>query len=258
MGSALGRVRRRPVLLVGLPLLLTLTPRERAGMLGAELARDVSGDPGRGLLVPAALVTTGKWRHALVDMRVDRFPDFGDPLLAHHGGPGGRMASQAIGKVAGWVLVWPLLLAELALRRLVSVQAQHAVHYADQVAARAVSSRAVVEYLDALTMAESRLTPVMAAARRGETAEEIRRAVLSGDAGRELITARREDSLAGQGAWQAEPPAALRAVLLESAGVGDGPVGLGPVGLGPGESDRIDAELSRHLARAVRELSHGT
>ncbi|MGI5159757.1 hypothetical protein [Microbispora sp. CA-102843] len=248
------RVRRRPVLLVGLPLLLTLTPRERAGMLGAELARDVSGDPGRGLLVPAALATTGEWRHALMGMRVDRYRDFGDPLLDGHSAvPGGRMASQAIGKVTGWVLVWPLLLAELALRRLVSAQSQHAVYYADQVAARAVSSRAVVEYVDALTTAESRLTPVMAAARRGETAEEIRRAVLSRDPDPGLVAARREASLAGQAAWQAEPPTALRAVLLESAGVDDGAVGLGS-----GESDRIDAELSRHLGRAVRELSRIT
>lgn len=247
-------VRRRPVLLVGLPLLLTLTPRERAGMLGAELARDVAGDPGRGLLVPSALATTGEWRHALMGMRVDRYRDFGDPVLDGHSTvPGGRMASQAIGKVTGWVLVWPLFLAELALRRLVSAQSQHAVYYADQVAARAVSSRAVVEYVDALTMAESRLTPVMAAARRGETAEEIRSAVLSRETGPALVAARREDSLAGQAAWQAEPPTALRAVLLESAGVEEGSVGLGS-----GESDRIDAELSRHLARTIRELSRIT
>ncbi|WP_182904591.1 hypothetical protein [Microbispora sp. H13382] len=247
-------LRRRPVLLVGLPLLLTLTPRERAGMLGAELARDVSGDPGRGLLVPSALATTGEWRHALTGVRVDRYRDFGDPLLdANSAVQGGRMASQAIGKVTGWVLAWPLFLAELALRRLVSAQSQHAVYYADQVAARAVSSRAVAEYVDALTTAESRLTPVMAAARRGETAEEIRRAVLSRDATPDLVVARRQDSLAEQDGWQAEPPTALRAVLLESAGVDDGTVGLGP-----GESDRIDAELSRHLARTVRELSRIT
>ncbi|MGW5259979.1 hypothetical protein ACWEQG_03340 [Microbispora sp. NPDC004025] len=247
-------LRRRPVLLVGLPLLLTLTPRERAGMLGAELARDVSGDPGRGLLVPSALATTREWRHALTGVRVDRYRDYGDPLLDMRSTvPGGRMASQAIGKITGWVLAWPLFLAELALRRLVSAQSQHAVYYADQVAARAVSSRAVAEYADALTTAESRLTPVMAAARRGETAEEIRRAVLSRDASPGLVAARRQDSLAEQTSRQAEPPTALRAVLLESAGVEDGTVGLGP-----GESDRIDAELSRHLARAVLELSRIT
>ncbi|MEV4297583.1 hypothetical protein [Microbispora rosea] len=247
-------LRRRPVLLVGLPLLLTLTPRERAGMLGAELARDVSGDPGRGLLVPSALATVGEWRHALTGMRVDGYRDFGDPLVeANSAVKGGRMASQAIGKVTGWILVWPLFLAELVLRRLVSAQSQHAVYYADQVAARAVSSRAVVEYVDALVMAESRLTPVMAAARRGETAGEIRRAVLSRDAGPGLVAARREKSLAGQAAWQAEPPMALRASLLESAGVEEGSAGLGS-----GESDRIDAELSRRLARTVRELSRIT
>ncbi|MFI7032302.1 hypothetical protein ACIBK1_26615 [Microbispora rosea] len=247
-------LRRRPVLLVGLPLLLTLTPRERAGMLGAELARDVSGDPGRGLLVPSALATVGEWRHALTGMRVDGYRDFGDPLVeANSAVKGGRMASQAIGKVTGWILVWPLFLAELALRQLVSAQSQHAVYYADQVAARAVSSRAVVEYVDALVMAESRLTPVMAAARRGETADEIRRAVLSRDAGPGMVAARREKSLAGQAAWQAEPPMALRASLLESAGVEEGSAGLGS-----GESDRIDAELSRRLARAVRELSRIT
>jgi hypothetical protein len=80
----------------------------------------------------------------------------------------------------------------------------------------------------------------MAAARRGETADEIRRAVLSRDASPGLVAARRQDSLADRTGWQAEPPTALRAVLLESAGVDDGTVGLGP-----GESDRIDAELSR-------------
>lgn len=247
-------LRRRPVLLVGLPLLLALTPRERAGMLAAELARDVSGDPRSGLLVPSALATVGEWRHALTGMRVEGYRDYGDPLVeANSAVKGGRMASQAIGKVTGWILVWPLFLAELALRRLVSARSQHAVYFADQVAARAVSSRAVVEYADALLMAESRLTPVMAAARRGETAEEIRRAVLSRDAGPGLVAARRENSLAGQAAWQAEPPAALRALLLESAGVEEGTAGLGS-----GESDRIDAELSRHLARAVRELSRIT
>ncbi|WP_169944588.1 hypothetical protein [Microbispora sp. H11081] len=62
-----------------------------------------------------------------------------------------------------------------------------------------------------------------------------------------------EEATAGQTAWQAEPPTALRAVLLESAGVGEGSVGLGS-----GESGRIDAELSRHLARTVRELSRIT
>ncbi|WP_182897330.1 hypothetical protein [Microbispora sp. H10830] len=93
----------------------------------------------------------------------------------------------------------------------------------------------------------------MAAARRGETAEEIRRAALSRETDPGLVAARREGSLAGRTAWKAEPPTALRAVLLESAGVDEGSVGLGS-----GESDRIDAELSRHLARTVRELSRIT
>ncbi|MFF3671989.1 M48 family metalloprotease [Microtetraspora malaysiensis] len=247
-------VRRRPALVIGLPLLLTLTPRERAGMLAVAFSEDVGGDPARGLLVRSALLTAGEWRHALLSARVERHRPTGDAVIDNVWFPGERIGSQLIGKITGAVLGWPLFLAEFALTRLLAGQSQVARYYADQVAARAVSTPAVLRYLDALTMADGRLTPILSAARRGASIDEIRRAVpLSGDVDREAVIARREASSARRTWRDLAPPLALRAALLE-----EGDAQEGSTGIDEAESDRIDAELSHHLARTVRTLSQSS
>ncbi|GAA1295959.1 M48 family metallopeptidase [Planotetraspora silvatica] len=245
-------VRREPTLVIGLPLLVASTPRERAAMLGVAFAHDVAGDPARGPLVRSALDTAAAWRRSLLDVRVDRYSMPDDPVVALFAPafPAERMGSQIIGKLAGWVLGSPLFLAEFALTRLVSGQSRLAVHHADQVAARAVSSQAVIEYLDALTMAEIRLTPILSAVRRGETLGGIREAVLNRNADHDM---RRDASVAKRTWRDLEPPTALRAALLEASEAEEGSVGLDR-----GESDRIDAELERHLTRSLRELSQIT
>ncbi|WP_203880715.1 hypothetical protein [Planotetraspora kaengkrachanensis] len=245
--------RRRPALLIGLPLLLALSPRERAGMLGVACAEDVGHDPARGLLVRSALLTAGEWRNALLNVRVQRYNGYGDPVveLFGHPFPSERSASQVIGKIMGAALGSPLFLAEFALTRLVSSQSQVARYYADQVAARAVSTPAVVHYIDTLMMAESRFTPILSAARRGETIDEIRRTVLrSREVDHEAVTAQREASLAQRSWRDLEPPLALRAALLEAGDTEEGSSGVDEA-----ESEAIDRELSRHLARAVRALT---
>ncbi|WP_204070883.1 hypothetical protein [Planotetraspora phitsanulokensis] len=245
--------RRRPTLLIGLPLLLAISPRERAGMLGVACAEDVSRDPARGLFVRSALLTAGEWRNALLNVRVQQYSWYGDPVveLFGHPFPAERSASQVVGKIMGAALGSPLFLAEFALTRLVSGQSQVARYYADQVAARAVSTPAVLHYLDALVMAESRFTPILSAARRGETIGEIRRTVLrSGEVDRETVTSQREASLAQRSWRDLEPPLALRAALLEAGDAEEGSTGVDEA-----ESEGIDTELSRHLARAVRALT---
>jgi hypothetical protein len=152
--------------------------------------------------------------------------------------------------ITGWVLGWPLFLTELALTRLVDTQSGLAVHHAEQVAARAVSTRAVAEYLDALTMAESRLTPILSAARRGESFDQIRRAVLDRKADHDV---QRDASPADRSSRDLEPPVALGTAVVMTAEAGEVSVGIDR-----GESDRIDTELGRHLARTVRELSQIT
>ncbi|ETK35972.1 M48 family metallopeptidase [Microbispora sp. ATCC PTA-5024] len=254
-------LRRAPALLIGLPLLAVLSPEERAGMLATELAQDVCGDPARTFFVRSALLSVAEWRGALLGVRVDRFDPFRDLTLAPFSGINlGRVGSQLIGKVTGWVIGGPLFLAELALTRLVAAQSQLAGYYADQVAARAVSARAVVGYLDALAMRESRLTPLLAAVRRAETVDQIRSVALAARTDPAALAGRRELSMARFGWRDLEPPIALRAALLEEPGAADGfregvAEAAGATGVGRSESDRVDAELGPRLERALRELS---
>jgi Zn-dependent protease with chaperone function len=63
MNAAVSRagLRRRPYLLLGLPLLLALDPQERVALLGHELGHLVNHDPRRGLIVGSALQTMVSW-----------------------------------------------------------------------------------------------------------------------------------------------------------------------------------------------------
>jgi Zn-dependent protease with chaperone function len=58
-------VRRRHIVLIGLPLFMICDPRERTSLLAHELAHGVNGDPNRGFFVGSAINSLVMWRYLL-------------------------------------------------------------------------------------------------------------------------------------------------------------------------------------------------
>jgi hypothetical protein len=87
-------LRREPALVIGLPRLAVLSPRERTAMLGVAFAHGGSGDPALGLLVRSALGTAAEGRRALLGRHIDRYGMPDDPVVG----------SPARSPRSGWAL----------------------------------------------------------------------------------------------------------------------------------------------------------
>ncbi|GAA4517498.1 M48 family metallopeptidase [Nonomuraea ferruginea] len=216
IGTSYRRVglRRTPVLLVGLPVWLALSPRQRVTLLATAYAGEATGDD---LVVGGALSTLGEWRQALLGSapltaREEARDKFTGTLGALHTPDTSYEVAGWIGRVIGRVLGAPVLLVEYALTRLARSGDGRARERRLALAAKAVTPEEVAE-LEELIAAGGYLAPMQAAALRGETVPAIRR-----------------DALA-----RADRPGPARSPLL-----------------GEMESGRIDEELLAHYTRAVR------
>ncbi|MEU7891644.1 M48 family metallopeptidase [Nonomuraea sp. NPDC049152] len=212
-------VRRTPALVVGLPLWLTLSPRQRVTLLAGAYASEETLD---GLIVEGALSTLGEWRHTLLGaepLTARREADLTMAMSLGAWSPNSSYnAAGLLGRIVGRVFGWPVLVLEHVLRRLTPSGDPRAAARRRALTLRAVTEDDVAE-LDELVAGRSYLAPMQAAVLRGESVEEIRQAALT------------RSRLADDGVLTSAPGSRL---------------------LGGPESAVIDTELSRHYARAVR------
>lgn len=144
--------RRRPMMAIGIPLWVVLTPQERVALLGHELGHRVNGDLRNLAFVHYALVTLRKWWQLFESPRV----------------PGWRRHAYArVNADRGLVnlaeMLLPLLLLPVtivisalaaALELLAMRQGQRCEYYADEMSARAAGSDAARTLTDKLLIAE--------------------------------------------------------------------------------------------------------
>ncbi|GAA2279468.1 hypothetical protein GCM10010149_24170 [Nonomuraea roseoviolacea subsp. roseoviolacea] len=207
---------RRPVLVVGLPLWLALSPRQRAAALALAYAEAPTVEE---LIVDGALATLGHWHEALLgaaplDVRHEAQTKVLASSLGALDHPGtGYEAAGLIGRVIGRVLGAPVLLVEHGLVRLARSDAARVERRKEELARRVVPAADLAE-VRAMLAGGGYLAPMQAAALRGESVPVIREGALG------------------------------RASLPSSDSGSDL--------LGAAESHRIDDELLRHYTRAIR------
>lgn len=245
-GAAAGAVglRRRPILVLGLPLWNALPPQPRMALLGHELGHFVNGDPRRGLLVQPSLTVMAELDGLLRP----------EPARDTDGSSDGFLVNWVVLPVLNAVkLVLRLLLwaPRTALAVLVLREGQRAEYRADRVAARVGGHTAAVDLLDTLVVLDS-LAMLVARDARAErpvaewpaTTERLLAEVRPMLAERRDAATGREISL-----FATHPPSGLRARLAEMTAAQHAAVVLDPA-----RNARIDAELARHSASSARTL----
>ncbi|MEU1720778.1 M48 family metallopeptidase [Nonomuraea sp. NPDC005692] len=214
-------VLRTPVLVIGLPLWLALTPRQRVALLATAYARIPAGEE---LIVDGALFTLAAWHDALLGSSAPlKIREEAQAAIARSSlGPIDQTgttyeAAGAIGRLIGRVLGGPVLLAEYALTAL--ARAGHArTEERREAIARRVVSESELDELRGLA-AGGYLAPMQAAALRGESVTAIRQGALA------------RHRLTDDGVLTSAPHSEL---------------------LGTAGSALIDEELLRHYTRAIR------
>ncbi|MFI7599783.1 M48 family metalloprotease [Actinoplanes sp. NPDC049681] len=232
-------VRRTRVLCVGLPLWATLEPQERVALLGHELSHFVNGDVRRGPLTQVAETTLGRVAHLFGDD-----VPVGNGLVAYVT----AVLTRALGRlVSGTARALQLLLVWTSLR-----DSQRAEYLADEMAARAAGTRAVVGLADYLVTRESIGTVIRREVRSGNgmsawhAATRVARANLAAN----LPLLRRLTRQTEVSLYASHPPAGLRAEMLERR-----PGQAAAVTLTESEAAHIDDELAVHQKRVLRELA---
>ncbi|RCG29509.1 hypothetical protein DQ384_20990 [Sphaerisporangium album] len=211
--------RRRPVLVIGLPVWLVLSARRRVVLLTRTYA-DRSDD---NLMVSGALWTLAQWRESLMSgkplARRAETHIYMATVLGSAAPRGGYEAAGTLGQVLGKVLGWPALLMERALLGLTRMPDGPGSRRRPAAPVHGVVTDAEMAWLDELMDGRRFVAPLQAAVLRGATVAEIRASMPAreGDLGEEASTGSDDGSL-----------------------------------LTPAASDVIDAELSAHYARAMR------
>ncbi|WP_157549849.1 hypothetical protein [Nonomuraea candida] len=214
---------RTPVLDLGLPLWLALSPRGRVALLATAYARLPRGDE---RVVSEALATLESWRDALLgegsgplnarQEAQDKIAAASPLALDHMDKSYG--AAGILGRLLGRVLGGPVLLADYVLTRLARAGDGRTLARQRALALRAASEEDLAE-LEELAGGGGYLAPMQAAALRGESVSAIRGIALA----RSRLT---EDGVL---------PGAPDCELLDAA-----------------RSEAIDQELGGHYARAIR------
>jgi hypothetical protein len=207
--------RRRPVLVIGLPLWLVLTARQRVVLL----ARAYTGESGGDVLISGALWTLAQWHESLMGGKTlakrGETHIYMATVLGAAAPRGSYDAAGTLGQVLGKVMGWPALLLERLLLALTRTDDAPAPHH-DPARLHAVASDAEIARLAEMLDSRRFMAPLQAAALRGATIPEIRRSA-------QVL----EDDL--------DAPRSGRDDLLL-----------------PATSEVIDTELSRHYTRAIR------
>lgn len=228
-------LRRRRLLVLGLPLWHMLSPQQRVAVLGHEFGHYANGDQRRGLVVGTALSTLGTWHHVLRPSRQRRSVV--------------QIVTDLI-MIPPWLFVLGLLylLDHFTLRA-----SQRAEYQADLNGARVGSGAAAAEFFDELLLAETvrRELHRQAVLARTRNRGSDPQAVAAGlwprlaDHARNIPPHERQRllrvaELRGQSTDSTHPPTHLRrALLLDTAG------GLpASVTLDGDDAAAIDAELA--------------
>jgi Zn-dependent protease with chaperone function len=123
--------RQEPVLTIGLPLWMTLSPPQQVALLAHEISHCANGDPARGFVTFTALHTLDEWRRALVQ---------------EIGGDGGL--PEFIAELLMKSLALMVNLVIWMLSHLIWRESQKAEYLADYIATTACGTMAMVELLD--------------------------------------------------------------------------------------------------------------
>ncbi|MEV4509413.1 M48 family metallopeptidase [Dactylosporangium sp. NPDC049525] len=237
-------LRRRPVLVLGLPLWNALPRQSRMALLGHELGHFVNGDPRRRLLTQPSLTSLAEL----------------DALLEP------ESARETAGWTEGFLVMWvvrPLLnLVKLLLRALlwaprtalavlVLREGQRAEYRADLVAARMAGRAAAVDLFDTLVVMDSLAMLIMRDARAGRPVAEWPQTTLQllAEVRPQLAVRREAATLRETTLFASHPPSGLRARLIEAT-AGESAA----VVLDPARNERIDAELAKYSASSARTL----
>lgn len=236
-------VRRHRVLCLGLPFWGALPPQERVALLGHELGHFVNGDVRRGLLTQPAFTTFA----SAADL-VRPVETFSGP------GPGavgvfGEMLANAVQAVVARLLFGVHVLLVWVGQR----DSRRAEYLADEMACRAGGSAAVTGLFDTSILAESVEMLVRRDARAGHGPDRWRRSVADAvSSGTERLRLLRQLSIRDDASlFASHPPAGLRHRMVRER------AWLSPaVVLTEAQSERIDAELAKDYARAIRNITY--
>ena len=234
-------LRRRRVLILGLPLLTALAPDERVALLGHETGHERNGDARHGLIVGSAVIGLNRLSE-LLRPAPERDADF---LVQSEIG-GIHWLSGAF----MWVVSRPVdgvlwLEARLLLRDM-----QRAEYLADALAARVAGSRATIALHERILLASTFALVVQQAAHEdaGDVLDRLRLSLqLVPD--RERERRRRVARLEQARLDDTHPPTGMRIALIEGR-----PAQVPRIWLDNDRSHRIDAELEPLAGVIDREL----
>ncbi len=230
-------LRRERVLILGLPLLTALEPGERVALIAHELGHDRNGDARQGLVVGGAVAALDQLSSVLRQRGLDEAVD--EIGL----GPVDVLANALL-----WIVSRPVDAVLWLEARLLLRDMQRAEYLADDMAARAAGTDAVIALHEHLLLASS---VELAVQQAGDVEDlgHVRDAVRSVPE-RERERRRRVARLEPARLDDTHPPTGMRIALLE-----DRPDRPPAVTLNRAWSERIDAELAAYEGPVARELT---
>ncbi|WP_159025323.1 M48 family metallopeptidase [Streptomyces pluripotens] len=235
-------IRRRRVLVLGLPLWESLTPDERLALLGYELAHARVGARLSGRWIQAALDALVSWadvfRPGTDEQRERHAAVLSARRWAGRSGVGMANFGEALLRPLQELLVHTVHLLHRLLSRLGERSGEQAEYGADEAAARLASARSVEGLLEALLLRETAVFALRRAARsEGDVWEELRDHMNSVP-GTERARRLRLSELRGDAAGTGFPPTYLRIQFVRKLSFAELPVPVTSA-----ESRSIDAEL---------------
>ncbi|MGB2570954.1 M48 family metallopeptidase [Micromonospora citrea] len=236
-------LRRRRVLVLGLPLWGALDGQARIALLGHEPGHFVNGDVRRLLVTQPALTMLG---------------NAADLFRPGHSSVGGgiiEMIGDALGRMLSWTVSRLLFGAHLLLVVTALRDSQRAEYLADEMAARAAGTAGATQMLDTVLHGDAVLQVVRQSCRGGAGPATWR-----ADVGRSLTAAADRLPLLRQfsirertSLFASHPPQGLRHRMLTARARQDSRVTLTET-----RAEQLDAELARHFERVGRQLAWAT
>jgi Zn-dependent protease with chaperone function len=226
-------LRRRRVLIVGLPLLAILEPRERVAVIAHEIGHDRNGDLTRGLIVGSAV-------HGL-----DWLAELLDPFDGHDLDGLVWLTNALV-----WLVSRPVEAVLWIEARLMLRDFQRAEYLADALAARVAGSGALIALHERLLLASTFALTVQHAAHE-DAADVLDRLQIAVQLvpERERERRRRVTRLESTRLESTHPPTGMRIALIEGRQATEPEVALDDA-----RSRMIDAELAPFAERVNREL----
>jgi Zn-dependent protease with chaperone function len=224
-------LKRRRVLILGMPLLAILGPGERVALIAHEIGHDRNGDARRGLLIGSAV------------LGLDRLSALLQPSES-------RDSIEAAVNALLWLVSRPVDAVLWLEARLLMRDSQRAEYLADALAARVAGSEATIALHERLLLWPTVALTVQHASHENATDVLDRlHAAVERVPGRERERRRRVARLEHTQLDDSHPPTGMRIALVEGRRREQPRVHLGEA-----RSQMIDAELEPFAARVDQEL----